>query len=206
MLYLYDQAIVDDISKSFNPMNVPDPVVKVISAESIIQVAAQIQDDKIKFPIVAVVRDQNSQIDTRRTNFTRMHKGVSAVFDNENNEFYYERAIPMDISYTLSVLATNIADLDELVRELIFKYTSMYFLSIRLPYEADRKVRFGVVIDADAGIQRNSGGAEYLENGTIYEAVITLKCEGCVLVHYTPVKLRRTDYETVVTTKGEEVK
>lgn len=186
-------------------MNVPDPVVKVVSSESIVQLAAQIQDDHLKFPLVAVVRDENTQIDTTRTNFTQMHRGVSAVFDDKNNEFYYERAIPVDLSYTLSVLSTNTADLDEIVRELMFKYTSMYFLPIRLPYEADRKIRFGVVIDADSGIQRNSGTFDYIDGGKLYEAVLTLKCAGCVMVHYTPVKLRRTDFDTVIVSKGEEV-
>ena len=204
MLYLYDNAIVDDLVESFNVFEVGDPVVKVIPPEDVIGIAAQIQNDHIKFPIIAVNRNPDTPIDRTRTNFTRMHKGVAAVFDDEKNEFYHEKAIPIELRYALTILATNTADLDEIVRELMFKYMEMYFLSIKLPYEADRQVRFGVTLDPDSGIERSSGTSEYLQQGSLYQAIVPLKCEGCALVHYTPVKLRRTEYEVVTVSKGEE--
>ena len=42
MIYLYDNAICDDLRKSFNPNNVPNPVVNVVSSEQVISIAAQI--------------------------------------------------------------------------------------------------------------------------------------------------------------------
>ena len=53
MLYCYDNAIVDDLIQSFNPNSVQNSVVKVISPDKILGLAAQIQGDKISFPIVA---------------------------------------------------------------------------------------------------------------------------------------------------------
>lgn len=192
MLYLYDNAIVDDLKQSFNPGMSGSPVVKAVDDEGLIAIAAQIQNDEITFPIVAVVRG-DYKIDTNRTNFTLMHKGVAKVFDNETNMLYYEKAIPIELGYTLTVLTTNSADMDELVRELIFKYTSMYFLSIRLPYESDRIMRFGIRLNTDAEIERESGTAEYLQNGRIYQTLIPLSLDGAMLFHYTPAKL--TNFE-----------
>ena len=190
MIYLYDNALVEDLEKSFNP-DVSHPVVRIISPDQILGLAAQIQEDQISFPIVALERPDSIEINKQLTNFTWMHKGVSAVFDKKNNNFYHEKSIPINLSYVLTVLATNQADMDEIIRELIFKYTSMYFLSICIPYESKREISFGVIIDQDTGIQKKSGLSEYTESGQLYQSSILLRCEGCVLIHYTPVHLKR---------------
>lgn len=197
MIYLYDEAIVNDLKKSFNPNAVENPVVSVVSPERVVDIAAQLQNDEISFPLVALTRNEDISIDTNLTNFTRMHKGVAAVVDPKTNNLYYEQAIPLKLNYALTVLTTNTADMDELVRELIFKYTRMYFLTITLPYEGQRKVRFGITIDTDSDIERSSGVIEYLESGQLYQSIIHLHCEGCVYVKYTPVHLKRTAHEIV---------
>lgn len=194
MLYKYDNAIVEDLKKSFNPENVPNPVVSVISPDQIVGVAAQIQNDSIKLPIIALTRNQE-QIDSTRTNFTAMHRGVATVIDNETNELYYEKVIPITLSYNLTVITSNTADMDEMLRELMFKYVNMYFLTVKLPYESDRKIRFGISLSKDSEIDRTSGVTEYRSEGKLYQSILTLNCEGAVLVSYTPVKLKRLEYE-----------
>lgn len=195
MVYLYDNCIVDDLIRSFNPNSVDNPVVKVIGPEAAIGLAAQIKNDEISLPVVLVDRDPGVSIDTNRTNFTRSHLGVQSILDAETNELYYERAIPIQLEYKLTILTSNTADMDEIVKELLFKYTSMYFLQFTLPYECKRHVRFGVVVDPNSDIERKSGVSEYLESGQLYQTVIPLKCEGCVLVSYTAAKLQRTQLE-----------
>lgn len=198
MLYLYDNAICNDLSSSFNPDTTDNPVVTVIDKEQAIGIAAQKQNDDIKFPIICVVRDEDTSIDSSRMNFTRAHRGVASVLDSETNELYYEKAVPIKLSYTICIYTSNQEDMDELVRELTFKYINMYFLHIQLPYEADRRVRFGVSIDPDAEISKASGPSDYLGGGTLYESDIHVRCDGAVMVTYTPAKLRRTEYETEV--------
>lgn len=194
ILYLYDRAIVKDLKESFNPENVENPVVKVIDPEGVIGLAAQIQNDEIKFPIVALQREDNTSIDESRWNFTRAHKGVVSCFDDKTNELYYEKAVPIKLRYQLSILTTNTADMDEILREILMKYISMYFLKIKLPYECERYVRFGIIVDYD-NIERDSGSFDYIEGGKLYQTTLPLICEGCVLVTYTPVKLKRSSYE-----------
>lgn len=194
MLYKYDNAIVDDLKRSFNPENVPNPVVSVISPDQIVGVAAQIQNDSIKLPIIALTRNQE-QIDSTRTNFTAMHRGVATVIDNATNELYHEKVIPITLSYNLTIITSNTADMDEMIRELMFKYINMYFLTIKLPYESNRKIRFGVSLSKDSEIDRTSGVSEYRSEGKLYQSILTLNCEGAVLVSYTPVKLKRLEYE-----------
>lgn len=195
MLYLYDRAIQEDLAKTFNPNHVPHPFVRVIETDVAIGLAAQLQKDNIEFPIVAVTRMPDTPIDTARTNFTRMHKGVVAGFDNDDNLLYHEKAIPIKLDYTLTVLCTRTSDMDELMRELMFKYINMYFLTIQPRYGMARKLRFGICLDLDKGIERKSGHLEYVASGQVYQSILPLKCEGCVLLQYTPVRLKTAQYE-----------
>ena len=84
--------------------------------------------------------------------------------------------------------------MDEIVRELLFKYSDQYFITMQVPYESKRKLRFGIVIDSDGNIKRTSGSFEYLQNGQLHQTIIPLKVEGAVLITYTPKQLRNTDY------------
>lgn len=193
MIYLYDDAIVEDLRRSFNPDEVANPHVKVADPEMCLQLVAQMLEDKIEYPVVAVQRENNYKVDTERWNFTRVHKGVPVVMDTDTNEIYYERAMPIKLSYTITLLATNQADMDELERELIFKYSSMYFLTIRLPYESRRRIRFGITIDDSRDIERSSNQVNYNKAGQLYQTILPMRCEGCVLVNNVPQKLKRTE-------------
>ena len=199
MLWIYDNAIAEDLRKSLNPTNVPDPAVTVVSSESAINLAAQIQNDKIRFPVIALTRTSTVNIDEKTTNFTKTKKGIPTTFDNVSNNFYDEKSIPVNLSYELSVFTSNTADMDEIVRELLFKYSSMYFLSVTIPYESKRTIRFGIVADNTEGIQINSTASNYLSEGKLYGSSLTLRCEGCVLVHYNTRKLRRFSAEVETT-------
>ena len=190
MLYLYDNAICKDLQESFTD-DYNNSVVKVVAPEDIVNLAAQLKEDEISFPIVAISRDPDAPIDTDRTNFVRMHKGVSTVIDPKTNLIYYEKAIPVKLGYHMTVLSTNVVDLDELVKELMHKYITMYFLHIDLPYESNRRIRFGIELDADSAVETSSATREYLESGKLYQAILALRCVGCVQLLYTPQKLTR---------------
>lgn len=204
MLYLYDKCISEDLARSFNPDALDNPVVKVVDPEAVVGLVAQLKNDEVSLPVVALTRDPGTSIDNDRMNFTRAHMGVQSVIDPDTNELYYEKAIPIKLNYKLAVLTSNTADMDEIVKELLFKYISMYFLQFTLPYECKRQVRFGVTIDSDSEIEKKSGVLEYLESGQLYQTIIPLRCEGCVLVSYTPAKLQRS-HTIVETTLNTDV-
>ena len=197
MLWAYDNAIVEDLRTSFNTEANAEPVVCVVPPENIISIAAQLQDDKIHFPMIAVSRQDNIPIDNSLVNFTRMHEGVPTVFDKEKNELYFERAVPVKLEYTLVCISTNTADIDEIIRELIFKYTMQYFLTIDTPYESKRKIRFGIRINPEDEIEWYSKTSDYLNEGKLHSASIHLYVDGAVLLTYVPVKLRRLQTELV---------
>ena len=194
MLYLYDRALVDDLKSSLTEE--ANQNVVMTDAENYPGIIAQIQEDTITYPLILLHRDDDTPIKTELMNFTRYQFGVPAAFDKKTNTVYYERALPVDVNYTMRILSTNVADTDELARELFYKYISMYYLTIRLPYESDRKLRFGLEVDKDYGIKKESGSFDYLASGTLYQSTLRLNTQGCVMITNTPRHLKRTVIDT----------
>lgn len=194
MIWLYDESIASDLESSFD-RNLIYPKVKIIDPDIAIPSYAQIMDDDLRFPLICVTRDSEYQIDNSLSNFTSKHRGIATVFDSKTNNIYYEKSIPINIGYTITILSTNTVDVDELTREILFKYISMYFLTIKLPYEGNRKLRFGIEIDDSKSIEKSSGMLQYLSEGKLYQTMIPLRCQGVRLIINTPVKLKTFDYE-----------
>lgn len=196
MLYVYDNAICEDLQNSFDKDEYGDCVVSTVPPDDVLTIAAQVQDDKIHFPLIAVSREDSIPIASDNINFTRLHRGVATVFDKKTNNIYYEKVLPLKLKYTLVCMGTSTADVDEIIRELIFKYTSQYFITIQIPYESKRKIRCGLRIDPNEEIQWHSTTSNYLQEGKLHSAGITLYVDGAVMVHYTPAHLQR--FETQV--------
>lgn len=194
MLYLYDRALTDDLKSSLTEDI--NQNVFLTDADNYPGIIAQIQNDTITYPLILLRRDDDTPVITELMNFSRYKFGVPCTFDNKKNNVYYERALPVGLSYTLRIVSTNVADTDELAREIIYKYISMYYLTIQLPYESDRKIRFGVQVDTDYGVRRESGSFDYIKTGSLYQSTIQLKTEGCVYLTYTARHLQRNVLNT----------
>lgn len=194
MLYLYDRSLCDNLKASLT--DEANKNVFLTDADNYPGILAQIQEDTITYPLILLHRDDDTPIKTNQMNFTRYQFGVPCTFDNKTNNIYYERALPVDVNYTLRILSTNVADTDELARELFYKYITMYYLTVQLPYESDRKIRFGVAVDMDYGIKRESGSFDYISTGALYQSTMRLKTEGCVMITYTSRHLQRNVIDT----------
>ena len=201
MLYLYDSAIAKDLQSAIDPSGQMNDHVKVMEADGVMGLMAQIEEDKVSFPLICLVRDSDLTIDTNRANFTRLHQGHVEVIDPETNEIYLEKSTPVELKYAIHILATNTADVDELVREVIFRYSSMYFITMKKPYEGNLSdIRFGVAIPPGTTIQRESGAGDYLKEGKLYESIIPIVCEGAVLLNYTKKHMTRLETQLKVET------
>lgn len=184
MLWIYDEAISKDLSDAISADH--NNIVKVADADIITDIMAQLQDDKITFPFVCLTRNEEYNIDTSRSNFVATKKGVPAGFDPKTNNIYVEKSIPIDLSYTLTILTTNTVDADEYLREIMFRYSSTYFVTAKVPYDIEgRYIRIGLTIDPTS-IRKKSANLEYYQSGALYQTTLVLKCEGAVLLHYTP--------------------
>ena len=185
MLWAYDEAIVNDLTSCIDPQGGANNTIKMMGDEGMMGIFAQLQEDKIKFPAVFLKRSDETPADPSRFNFTRLHKGVPAAFDPETNNMYLEKAMPIELKYELHVLTTNTIDMDEMLREILFRYSSMYYITMQVPYESKRNIRFGIAINPNVPIRKKSGQSEYIQSGTLYESTAELECQGAVMLHYT---------------------
>lgn len=186
MLWAYDEAIVKDLVSCIDPDGGANSTVKMMGDTGIMGVIAQLQNDNINFPAIFLQRSAETPIDQTRANFTRLHKGVPAVYESEENNVYLEKMIPIELKYEMHVLTTNTTDMDEIIRELLFRYASMYYITMQVPYESKRNIRFGIAINPNTQISRQSGNVDYIENGKLYESIVELDCQGAVMLSYTP--------------------
>ena len=197
MIYLYDNAIAKDLQSAIDPSGM-NANVRVMEADGIMGLMAQLQEDSISFPLICLVRDSDLTFDSTLSNFTRTHIGYADVIDPETNNLYLERSIPIQLKYGLHIFTTNTADMDELIREITFRYMAMYFLTIDKPYEGQTKLRFGVAIPPGTEIRRESSAGSYLKDGKLYESIIPLVCQGTVLLNYVPKHMTRLTTEIEV--------
>lgn len=196
MIWKYDEAVAKDLENSFDSATSGIKVVKVVDSDVVTEILAQVTKDKLTFPIVCLTRDESIPVDDSRLNFTQSVKGVIAGIDLKTNQMYKEQALPISLKYYVTVFTTNVPDMDEMIRELLFKYRNQFFLDIEVPYESKRKIRFGVALSASDGISRRSGIVDRLHEGKLYESVITLECQGCVLLNYKSAHLQTLQIES----------
>ena len=197
MLWIYDEAIVKDMLSCIDPDGGLNNTVKMMGEEGMMGIFAQLKEDKINFPAVFLERSAETPLDSKRYNYARMHKGVPAVVDPETNNVYIEKVVPIQLKYNIHLLTTNTVDMDELLKEILFRYSSMYYITAEIPYESKRKIRFGIAINPDTSITKKSGNVEYVASGRLYESIMELDCQGAVMISYTPRHMSRTVVEDV---------
>ena len=176
MMTLYDKSIVNALMRRFNQDASQGVVVNIISPEYIEGLDSQIREGKCRFPVVALVRkDMPYSIDTGRTIYTTIPKGK--VYTQADVKNYYtepEGFVPIKQPYSLTVLTTDTAQMEAIVKAIQELLSNMKFLSIDHPTRANEKIRFGVVVDSTREIQKSS-------SGQMHQTIIPLSCEGGVI-------------------------
>jgi hypothetical protein len=156
MLYVYDNAIANDLVGIFTAKN---QAVNVVKPSEMYGMVAKIRENAIEFPIVSGSRDYE----------------ISA---NDSNSSI-EGVTPIDMTYSFTVLTKNTEDTDPLIRMIFAKYAEPRSLSVTLPTVDNKVIQFKIMVDFEKDINRMS-------NGEIFQSIIFLKCEGCVCVQGVP--------------------
>ena len=110
MIYVYDNAICDDLNKSINAESGANDIVKVMDVSKVLDLIAQIKEDRVAFPLMCLVRHPDTPVDNSLTNFSRLHGGIPVCYDPEGHDIYFEKSLPIKLEYDLIILGTNTAD------------------------------------------------------------------------------------------------
>lgn len=146
MVYLYDNAIIQDLRRIIN-----DNRVTITPYDNLIRTIAKSENDIITLPIISIARNGWSIRDERphAMKFTGEFSGL-----DDNKDVVNTYAIPIRIDYTMDVFTKTRLDNDNILRELIFYYSTNPTLSITIPYGLTANKNFNIIFGND--IEDNS--------------------------------------------------
>lgn len=169
----YDVAIIEDLRQILQ-----DDRIHIVPPENFFRLLARIDNDKVEFPAISVVRRGWSLSDSH----PHMMKfdGTLLSHDNEANEYIRLQAIPISISYQMDVWTKTRLENDNIMRELIFYYSTHPTLNVKVPYgQKTYYHKFNVFFDSD--IEDNSDIANHMNTGEYFRQTISFYTDDAYL-------------------------
>lgn len=165
--YLYEKVLVDELRKISG-----DGRVSVIAPDQAIQYYAQFDKEKDKFQLPAIVlsRGQTTLVEERK-NQVAMLNGQTSRLDNENI-IHKGQNIPMKIVWQVDVLAVDRFTCDEIIRELVFFFTTHPRFYVEVPYDLNIEQNFDIFISPD--IEDNSDLVDFPNRGEYFRETLTI--------------------------------
>lgn len=167
MIQLYDEAILDWLTGSFNDE------VKIVPVADYWRVIAMYKEQQLQLPAICISRN-NQSIDTELKSWTMSRMGL--VDKVSNHRLVTEQSLPLLLNYNLTLLATKQDDIDELTSEVIFLIINKPRIAITIPYGSEHDVFANV--DIDGQVQDSSLRDTFSDTGILYQSIIPIKVIG----------------------------
>lgn len=177
-VYKYDESIINNLRKIIN-----DDRIYIVPTDNVFSLIARLSSDEIKLPLISLTRIGWSLSD---------NKSHVLKFDGAKAEFEYSDAdkeeiesikslqsIPISINYQMDIWTKDRIDNDNLLRELIFYYSTHPTLLVDIEYDLNIKHRFNIFFDGD--IIDNSDIVEHKNRGEYYRQTIGLYTDDAYL-------------------------
>lgn len=172
-MYLYENAIIDDINKTFKNSKVTTVIADSLD-EGLRRSAAK-NKDIVTLPLVILSGGDWDILDSNFYN--QMHGSkVKSVLDNSVNKS--ANVLPIKPTYNMYIAAYSSRECDMLTREIIFHYILNPTLTIKVPYQLDYLHNFNIVFDRSVRKNQNSNGV----SSVIYR-ILSFSLEGAYLWH-----------------------
>jgi hypothetical protein len=169
--YLYDEALVDRLRKITG-----DDRIHIVHPDQSVSFLAQFDKDKVQFPVIVVTRAPSATINP--PNQVAVLKGQS-VRINEDNTASKIKLIPMRLEWSIDVYAVDRYTCDEIVRELIFYFTTYPRFQVKVPYDLDVPQNFDVLLGTE--VVDNTDLTEFPNTGELFRETISVYTENAHL-------------------------
>lgn len=171
--YLYDQALVEQLRQV-----VGDERIHIISPDKAIDFLAQFSGDKTQLPAIVLSRGPISLLDYR--NQVVSLKGQTAK-RTDQNLITKARLLPMRMEWNIDVITVGRYECDEIVRELVFYFTTSPRFEVKVPYQLDIVQNFDVLLSSD--IADNTDLLEFSNSGEKFRETLTIYTENAHMYH-----------------------
>ena len=167
MIQLYDEALLDYFKNNFKAQVAITPV------SDFWQVIAMHRETRLQLPAICLAR-ANSSNDTELQSWVIGRRGrVDRV---QKHKLVTEQALPLRLSYRITLLATRQDDIDELTSEVIFLILNKPRVSVLIPYGSERTIHGQISLDGE--VASDSMPDTFSETGILYQTIIPVKVNG----------------------------
>lgn len=176
---LYDQAIVNDFRRIFHNGNI-----FISDTEETFDLLAKVDRDDIKFPIISLTRTGWSLTDNRphSLKFEGSVVDIREATDDPDEDYKIVRriqAIPIIINYNIDVWTESRRQNDDIMRELIFYYSTSPTLSVKVPYGAKICHHFNLFFNSE--VEDNSDIPAHKNRGRYFRQTIGMYTDDAYL-------------------------
>lgn len=186
-MYLYENAIVNDVNKLFINNKVRAVIADSINS-GLKRIAAE-NEDKITLPVIVLTGGTWTLDDS---NYYSLMHGSEFKRDREDNVTKDVNILPITPEYNMYILAQSSRECDMLTREIIFHYSMHPTLTVNIPYGIDNIHTFNILFGRS--VTKTEGAA-----GLVYRT-LSFTLQGAYLWHnntFNLVKELETDVENV---------
>ena len=170
-VYLYDKAIAQVLN------DITGDSIMIQPPETAIRNTAQLNGDRIQFPLVSLNRTGYS-IRYEELNFNALHQG-GTVRINDNSNITMARIIPIRIEYQVDVFCVDRNMNDEITRELLFYFSLYPTHEIHVPYNINIEHKYNLFLDEP--VVDNSDTVNHVNDGVLFRTTFTMYCPDAYL-------------------------
>ena len=179
MIQLYDDALHDYLKDNFKGD------VAIVPVSDYWSTIAMHKEGRLQLPAIVLFRANW----TRETQLSSWSIGRKGRIDRiRNHKKISEQAIPIQIDYTVTLLATTQDDIDELTSEIVFLFLNSPRLTIPLPYGSDRFIHGQITSNGDWS--SSSANDRFSETGILYQEIIPIRILGANIINIREKNLR----------------
>lgn len=183
MIHLYDTAIYHYLKENFGDN------IGIVPVSQYWNVISMHKETRLQLPAAVLFRT-NWTPERNLQSWVIARKGrVDRVQEHKK---ITEQAIPVQVDYTLTLLATTQDDIDELTSEMTFLILNKPRLEILLPYGSDRSIHGQIMINGD--FQNSSANDQFSQTGILYQEIMPIRVLGANTINIQKKNLRYLDW------------
>lgn len=169
---LYDESITNLFRTLFD-----DNRIHIWPTELVFNLTAQLQKDKVKFPLINLTR-LGYNIRGNDGQWVQINKGIPHHRTAVNTNVFHA-AVPIRIDYQVDIYAVDRKTCDDITRELIIYIFQNPTLQIQVPYHINAPAVFNIWLNDE--IVDNSDISNHFNSGVLYRNTLSLYTDDAYL-------------------------
>lgn len=181
-IYQYEKAIVSKIREITG-----DNRIIITPSDNLINIIPRIAKDEIKLPLIHIIRN-NWRISSKRSHGMKMNgminDGVPLFKEGnyvspEDGKVHRMHIIPIQFSHTYEVWSRTREENDEIIRELIWFFSTMGKFEVKIPYGVNITHEFTLTLNEE--IIDNTEIINHKDLGEVFLQAIQTTCDDAYL-------------------------